>query len=189
MEDRHFILGENEHISSTIYKHWIAVAPFIFVSIVMALLCLFGIYYVARNQPSIGSFSSTISMFLIIIIVLGLTAAFTFGVIWVWRANKIILTNEHIIDIEQLGVFRRNISTLSLANIQDISISISGPIQTILGYGTVIIQTAGERENFNLNYVPNPYSVERVVAKLHKDYHQTKPKANPLGKLEKENIN
>jgi membrane protein YdbS with pleckstrin-like domain len=183
MEDREFILGENEQIVQTIYKHWIAIAPFIFVSGVLAILCLFGIYYIARYQPSLGSVSNTFSLVIIILFVLAFTSIFTFGIIWIWHHNKIILTNENIIDIEQIGLFRKNIANLSLANIQDISIRVEGPIQTMLGYGTVLIQTAGEQENFNLDNIANPYTVEQVIAKLHKDYHKNNSSADPLGKL------
>ncbi|MDP4038752.1 MAG: PH domain-containing protein [bacterium] len=183
MGTNNFALGENERIVKTVYKHWMSIAPFIFVSIALTLLCLFGVYYIALNQPSLGSSTNSALAILAIFAFLALIGIFTFGVIWIWHSNRVVMTNENIIDMDQLGLFRRNVATLSLANIQDVSINVNGPIQTILQFGTIIVQTAGERENFHLDFVPHPYEIEQVIIKLHKDFRKDNPETNPLGKL------
>lgn len=59
-----------------------------------------------------------------------------------------IITNERIVNIEQNGFFKREISELHLHQIQDVSAKVNGFLPTIMHYGDVFIQTAAERENF-----------------------------------------
>jgi hypothetical protein len=44
----------------------------------------------------------------------------------------------------------------------------------MLGYGTLIIQTAGERENFVFDYVPDPYKLENYIIELRSKYYGSK---------------
>ena len=44
----------------------------------------------------------------------------------------------------------------------------------MLKYGTIIIQTAGERENFVFDFVPNPYELEQYILEARKSHHSKK---------------
>jgi membrane protein YdbS with pleckstrin-like domain len=77
-----------------------------------------------------------------------------------------IVTSERIINIEQLALFRRTASELHLANIQDITSEVKGPLHTFFNYGDVLIQTAAEQSRFNFHDVPDPEHVKDVVLKL-----------------------
>lgn len=152
-----------------IYKHWISVAPFLFVAVLFMLVSLYGIYYGAAHAievPYLGSYAVPF------IAIIGFVAAafMIVGVVWVWRRNRVLMTNEHLVDIDQTGLFHRRVSTLDIANIQDVSSHIEGPLQTFLHYGSVIVQTAGERENFVLDYVPNCPAIEQKINEAHHSY-------------------
>lgn len=154
-----------------IYKSIFAVVPFLFVSVVLFFVGLLGVYYGARYGP-INNLIPSISLNLTLIspVFLVFVGLFTLAVLFIWRRNQIVVTNEHIVDIDQLGLFQRNVATLTLTRIQDVSAVVHGPFQTLFQYGTVIIQTAGERENFNFDYVPNPYEVEQYILQVHHKY-------------------
>jgi hypothetical protein len=85
-----------------------------------------------------------------------------------------VITNKHVVDVDQIGLFNREVSTLRLEEIQDVSAKVNGPLQTMLGYGTLIIQTAGERENFVFDYVPEPYKLENYIIELRSKYYGNK---------------
>lgn len=77
-----------------------------------------------------------------------------------------VVTSERIVDIEQVGLFSRNISSQKLYRIQDVSADVKGIIPTFLHYGSVMIQTAGAKSNFEFKQIPNPYEVTKKLMNL-----------------------
>lgn len=77
-----------------------------------------------------------------------------------------IVTNERVIDIAQEGLFNRSVSELYLSQIQDVSGKQNGFIQNLFAFGNVVVQTAGEKENFVINDVANSYQVARKIVDL-----------------------
>lgn len=84
-----------------------------------------------------------------------------------------IITNERIIDIEQHGLFNREISEIPLHRVQDVTIQVRGIIETLLGFGTIRIQTAGERE-FDIRFVPHLYKAKDIILKYVNEVHRNK---------------
>lgn len=77
-----------------------------------------------------------------------------------------IVTNERIINIEQEGLFHRTASELDLAAVQDTTAEIRGIAQTMLGYGNVFVQTAGEKGRFHFKSISDPERVKEIVTRL-----------------------
>lgn len=77
-----------------------------------------------------------------------------------------IVTNHRIINIEQQGLFARTVSEQRLEKIQDVTSEVKGLFQTMLDFGTVFIQTAGEEPRFIFKQIPDPYEVARKITKL-----------------------
>jgi membrane protein YdbS with pleckstrin-like domain len=75
----------------------------------------------------------------------------------------LVITNKHLIDIEQKGIFSRDIAVLQISKIQDINTEINGFIQTVLGYGNLNIQSAGYEKEFKLVNVDNPDLVRSKI--------------------------
>ncbi len=158
-----------------VFKHIVFIFPAIIALALVAVITVgFIIYYdinAAQNGTSSLASILSIGAFLVLIIV----ACLFFGIFWVWRRNKLVLTNRHIVDIDQLGILNRRVSTLRLEEIQDIRATINGPLQTILHYGTIVIQSAGERENFVFDFVPSPNELVLYIIELRKKYYEDKP--------------
>lgn len=77
-----------------------------------------------------------------------------------------IVTSERIIDITQNGLFSRTISELKIGEIQDVTSSVVGIFPTILRYGDVEVQTAGERMRFLFDDVSDPDGVRDLIIKV-----------------------
>lgn len=75
-----------------------------------------------------------------------------------------IITNRRVIAIEQKGLFRREIAEILLPRVQDVTIEISGVVETFLKFGTIKIQTAGERE-FIIHNIPRLYEIKDIILK------------------------
>lgn len=79
-----------------------------------------------------------------------------------------IVTNERIINAEQIGLFNRVVSEVYLHQIQDITSETKGLLATFLTFGDVFIQTAAERERFQFKNIDNPDDVKIAIIGLSK---------------------
>jgi uncharacterized membrane protein YdbT with pleckstrin-like domain len=90
-----------------------------------------------------------------------------------------IVTTERLIDIDQTGLFHREVNELDMKNIQDVTYKQTGFWQAILGFGNVIVETAGTNVgpqdnqvgSFVFNNVPSPKDVSAQINNL---YHSNK---------------
>jgi Bacterial PH domain len=89
-----------------------------------------------------------------------------------------IVTSERIIDVDQKGLFNREVNTLSIGNIEDVNYKKSGFWGTLLNFGNVVVQTAGSAgesadgkvSGFVFENVPNPaYISTQVMSLFQKD--------------------
>lgn len=103
-----------------------------------------------------------------------LIASFYYFFIWVffffsfidYYLDVWIITDERIIDIEQRGFFARTISEQRLYRVQDVTSEVQGFFPTIFKYGNVYVQTAGSKERFFFNEIPNPDKVRDIIIEL-----------------------
>ncbi len=86
-----------------------------------------------------------------------------------------IVTDHRILDNEQHGFFSRSVSELHLSRIQDISVKITGPIQTFLDFGNLEIQTAGTEPKFFFKSIAHPNKVRDEIMKAQNKYISEHP--------------
>lgn len=90
-----------------------------------------------------------------------------FFITWTdYYLDVLIVTDKRIIDVEQRGFFKREVSTVRLESIEDITINVSGVLATFLDYGTLKLQTAAENREFIIHDVPNPNQVKSTIFEL-----------------------
>ena len=85
-----------------------------------------------------------------------------------------VITNDRIIDVEQLGLFSRTISELDLFRIQDVTTDVHGIFATLFKYGTVTIKTASSNINIVFYDIAHPNKIrEELIQLSHEDrkYH------------------
>lgn len=159
-------LQENEKILLVVRKHWFLMVGPVITFVVLLLLPVIVLTLLPVIKQYAGeSFDFT-----------AVEAAVNFGLllwsmllvlflflIWtVYYLDMWIITNTRIIDIEQHGLFSREISEIPLHRVQDVTIEIHGLIETFLKFGTIRIQTAGERE-FLIKNVPRLYEIKDII--------------------------
>jgi hypothetical protein len=75
-----------------------------------------------------------------------------------------VITDRRIIVIEQVAFFNRKVGNFRLERMQDIKVTISGIIPTLLNYGTLKAQTASAAEsNFTSPYLPDPRGLQALI--------------------------
>ena len=80
-----------------------------------------------------------------------------------------VITSERVIRIEQHGPFSRTIAELRLERVQDVTVEQHGILPTLLHYGNVRVQTAGEATAFVFRAIPHPIKVKEVVMEAHRE--------------------
>ena len=83
-----------------------------------------------------------------------------------WFFNVYIITNKRIIDVDFNHMLHRNVSEAPLRNVEDITHTISGSLQTIFNFGQVSIQTAAESRELEFEYVSNPAKIQDILSDL-----------------------
>lgn len=142
----------------------------------------------------IGLFLFTIALLILRIIVLGVdnpTAIYFYDVFF-YGMNVVlisffvlifhnyilsiqIVTNERLIDIDQKGLFNREVNILPIANIEDVTYKQNGIIGSIFNFGNVVVQSAGEESSgaatktngFVFENVPQPSSVSKYLIRMY----------------------
>jgi uncharacterized membrane protein YdbT with pleckstrin-like domain len=93
-----------------------------------------------------------------------------------------IVTDQRLIDIDQTGLFNREVNELSIERIEDVTYKQNGILPAIFGYGSVSVQSAaeisgGEKKNdaltggFVFENVPQPAEIHAIITDL---YHKNR---------------
>jgi uncharacterized membrane protein YdbT with pleckstrin-like domain len=97
-----------------------------------------------------------------------------------------VITSERIINVEQKGLFSREVSELRYSKIQDVTMEVNGFLPTVLNYGDIRVQTAGEEEEFLFRTISDPYTIKGIIMKLQKQNEDES--ADQFGEMIKEKI-
>ena len=74
-----------------------------------------------------------------------------------------VVTNRRVVDLVASNPFNFHMSSADLVELEDITTSIDGPLQSLFNYGNLECQTAGERGHFRFEGVPHPREIAAVV--------------------------
>ena len=77
--------------------------------------------------------------------------------------NAWVLTNLRIVDIKQHGYFNREVSSLFLSRVQDVTTNVRGVLPSLLGIGDIKVQTAGEDTEFTMHGIPRPEQMRDTI--------------------------
>lgn len=156
---------ENEEILLVIHRHWFNIAVHFGVVVLLSVLLLGGISFLPALFPEAAT-SGSQAFFAFVQNTL-LLFLWLFGfLIWIdYYFDVWVVTNERIVNIEQKGLFTRQISELRFSRVQDVMSSVDGLVPTILNFGDVTVQTAAEEERFVFRQVADPFKVkDRIMA-------------------------
>lgn len=157
-------LDKDEHVIFQIRRHWFVFATQVTSLMILAIVPLFVLMVVDASNLQIelnGSFAAlatfAYSWWLMILWIIGYVF-WTGYFLDVW-----IMTNKKLLDVEQHGLFSREVSILHLDKIQDITSEVNGLLATVVNYGDIHVQTAGQQREFIIRSVPNPDEVRKKL--------------------------
>jgi hypothetical protein len=83
-----------------------------------------------------------------------------------WFFNVYIVTDERIIDVDFVSLIYKNVSFAKIDKIEDVTVQTGGVLQAVFNYGSVFIQTAAEKREFDFADVPQPAKVSQLLNEL-----------------------
>lgn len=168
----HFIeFDENEELIMEIRKHpfglFLIYLTGGFIALALLLLATLGGAVDAGGflGVDIGSFRA-IFFVIIGILILGVAVSIFIGA-FLYTSNVIFVTNEKLAQVLYVTLFNRKISQLSIGDVQDVTVTQKGILAHIFNYGTLVIETAGEQQNYSFNFVPDPYQTSKAIVGAH----------------------
>lgn len=152
-------LHPGEKLIRIVHRHWIViagkmtVAAFLFV---LPLSFFSFLSFLPENKFVTPLLLYAISVYTLILSVVAFS-------MWIdYYLDIWIITDTRIIDIEQKGLFQREISEFMLERIQDVTIEHPSFIAMLLKYGTIRIHTAGEK-SFVARDLPRVEEIKNLI--------------------------
>lgn len=157
---------ENETVLLVIHRHWFNIVMHLGTIIILSIFLLGGISFLPLILPGVSALDNN-SFFAFVQNTL-LLFLWLFGfLVWIdYYFDVWIITNERIVNIEQKGLFNRQISELRFSRVQDVTATVDGIIPTVLNFGDVHVQTAAEEERFTFRQVADPFAVKDRIMTL-----------------------
>lgn len=84
-----------------------------------------------------------------------------------------LITNNRIIGVEQISFLNRTVSECNLWQVQEVNSKTSGLFANLLNYGTLSIQTAGNRTTLHMDYAPDSMQKARIILNIVDLYRDT----------------
>ena len=162
-------LKDGEKVIMLIRRHWFHIAVRAVADLFLFLVTAVGVTLFASYLMGIGSDvqQQGFALGLFVLALVGLILWMHFFAAWSdhWL-DAWIITNQRIIDIEQHGFFRRQVSSFPLDRIQDVTFNIHGIIAMWLKFGDIRIQTASISDDLIMKQVPFPQEVKETIVRV-----------------------
>jgi len=115
--------------------------------------------YVHPNSPPTLTF-----FYLSFVVSLALSGLLFFPAWMSWYYSVFIVSNQRFIQITQKGFFHRSVVDMGLAQIQMVNYEISGLQETLLGFGTIMMQTfVGD---LVIHYLHHPQHIQKKLLEI-----------------------
>lgn len=104
-------------------------------------------------------------------LVLGIILALPAWIYWYFSVN--IMTNQRFIQIVQKGFFKKRYSDIGIHQIQSVNFQVVGLQETLLGFGTIIVQTY--LGDIIIHNVHKPQETTSQLSKIIRTYGAASP--------------
>jgi len=164
-------LQSGEHILVAVRKHWLiyvgSAIPFaIFAYLPVLLLNFLATSSFTASAPwaSMLTLDNPWVAFVLgawwLFVWMGAFSAFMHYFLDIW-----IITNKRIIDVEQHDFFQREVTSLFLDRVEDVTMDVTGFFHTLFGFGNLMVQSAGAADRTELPGISNPKHVRDLLMK------------------------
>lgn len=153
------LLADDEEVVMAMRPHWkIMVWPVVILLVISPLAT-----YVATIIPESGGAQPWLRLAVAVLALLVLLR----WVLWPflkWTTTSYVVTDRRI--ITRVGVVARRGRDMPISRVNDVTFEHSSVLERMLGCGTLVVESAGERGQLVLTDVPHVEEVQRDVYRL-----------------------
>jgi CRP-like cAMP-binding protein len=150
---------DDEWIMMVVQRHWTRLFRQVALPIFLLAL-LFPLLTTLVLQAGTLHIVAAVVVALTILAILGV-------VIWQyinWRDDYFVITTQRIVHIERTWPFSTHYEETTLGHIEDIHETQPSWSSNVFNYGNLILQTAGETAEIDMDYVPEPTSLREMIS-------------------------
>lgn len=144
---------------------YIAASVILIFFAVLMLVIIPNVFAGNRASAVVGG---TVIFLLIACMVIG----FVFVVNKIYWGNSWVVSSDSLTQISQRSLFNKQSSQLSLSNLENVTSEQHGILPQLFKYGTLRVETAGERTKFTFPYCPNPYYYAQKILAAREAFEQ-----------------
>ena len=156
---------ENEEVLVYTHRHWWAFARMAWLPFLVMILLWFGA--IAVGEPIL----STV-IFIGSILFPGLALLYLYVE---WRNDAVIVTNQRVIRIwRTIITFSRHVSEVGIQSVHEVNsiIPSNDPFARLFDYGTIVLKTAGDAGNLDLDFIPKPDQFQQIIIEDREQYEE-----------------
>ncbi|MCX6783819.1 MAG: PH domain-containing protein [candidate division WWE3 bacterium] len=166
---------EGEALLMLVRRHWFTQVGSIITILILAAVPLVAGPFAPRLLPFIPGRFITFGVIFWLLFVF----AYSLETFIIWYFNVLIITKKRIVDVDFWGLLNKNVSETEIAHLEDCTYAQHGVFQSLLNYGSVSMQTAGEQREFEFEGAPDPAQVHDLITDLMAGTHGTPKLSDP----------
>lgn len=152
------LLGDDETVVMALRPHW---KELVRPTVVLLLTCFLAAFVAAKVPDGGAQPALRIAVLVVAVLVLARWSVWPF---LRWLTTAYVVTDRRI--ITRVGIVARHGRDMPLSRVNDVSFDHSGVLERLLGCGTLVVESAGERGQLVLRDVPHVEEVQRDVYRL-----------------------
>lgn len=143
----------NEAVRLVAHQHPVVLLPRLIIAGLFMLIAVAGFAFLNRGI--------VLSVLVLLGPILGLI--YLFCAIYIWKQTLVLVSNERVAYFYQKGLFQREFYECSISSIMQVSHKVEGVVQTVCGYGTVIINTGDAESSIKITGMPDPFDIQQEI--------------------------
>lgn len=172
---KNLILNDNENLIKTLRQSRLNLLLVLILPSIIIALPFFFLYFLFSN--------GTVGIVVFTLILLG-------GLFWltknitIWYFKIFIVTDQRIIDVDQIGLFQKTVSNIPLTKIQDVFFQIKGIWQTLTRVGDITIVLIDSKTKIEIENIFQPQKNQQLILELKADTLKEKLESTQLSAQE-----
>lgn len=168
-----------ERVLVSTKKHWVNIIPVLLACAILAIIVL-ALPSAWLYLPDLRALLSGGALSVLMVAGMSFIILIALLSYWIYLQNRLVLTSMYVTQVNQVGLFNRTISRISLDKLQEVTARQHGPVAQMLGFGDIVIETAGEQENFVFTQVPHPQQLAHQIMQAHESLDDRPKPVQPV---------
>ncbi len=168
------VMSPGEQIICDIHRHPIGLLGVYLTSGLLIVLLLGGVAFLPQLVSDLSD-QTKLYAFVGALLLAAIIVLFAYIAVVIYKGNRWVVTSDSITQMSQTGLFQKQSSQLSLANLEDVTFEQNSFIQSMFGFGTLKVETAGERSKFQFPFCPTPQKCAVEIIQAHEQFMAANP--------------